>query len=107
MAKAKLNPVVEEISQSIGDLTFYTRNGKTFIRRKPVPKNPRTEIQQANRNAFGAAVALWRELPAAARESWNNYAKDKKHSGYNAFISENSRCLREGDPPVLTKKNRY
>ena len=41
MADVKINPIFEGFSKQIGDLVFVNTNGKTFVRRKGNPGNPR------------------------------------------------------------------
>ena len=42
MAKVTLMPGIERISGTIGDVTFFTRNGKTFMSKRSEPVLPKT-----------------------------------------------------------------
>ena len=59
MADVKINPVFEGFSRQIGDLVFVTLNGKTFVRRKGNPGNPKTLKQMGVRNSFSELVRDW------------------------------------------------
>lgn len=56
------------------------------LSRETTPGNPRTFLQQSNRNKFGDAMRAWQSLPSSEKEIWNNKAKYKKQTGHNLFI---------------------
>jgi hypothetical protein len=49
----------------------------------------------ACRKAFAALVAEWRAMGEDARKEWNERARGKNLSGFNAFISANMERMRE------------
>jgi len=53
-----------------------------------IPRNPRTEKQQANRQKFADAMADWKLLPDPEKESWREEAKGKPLYGSNLFVRE-------------------
>ena len=99
MADVNLNPVFENFRRKIGDLVFYTRKGDTFVRRKGMTRNPKTEAQMAVRNAFSSLVVDWRQMNGVMHRSWEHFAKGKKYSGYNAFLASNVE-RRKGNLPM-------
>jgi hypothetical protein len=88
MANVKLNPVFMGFSKSIGDITFFERNGKTFARRRSEPGGIPTTGQKDVRHGFKSAAADWSGLPASIKSVWNKKAHPA--TGYNAFIAENA-----------------
>ncbi len=52
------------------------------------PKNPQTELQQANRNKITSAVLAWQGLTSEEKVVYNKLAKGKNRSGYNLFCKE-------------------
>ena len=63
MARVNLMPGIESISGTIGDVTFFTRNGKTFMTKRSEPELPKkaTRAQKAQyrkRTMVNTCVAL-------------------------------------------------
>ncbi|GAH26597.1 unnamed protein product [marine sediment metagenome] len=80
-----------ESSGGIGKKIISQRRKKVkYAKKYSKPKNPRTEIQQENRNYITLANTEWKTggYSNLDKEAWNFYAriKDKNISGYNAFI---------------------
>lgn len=83
---------------SVGNITFYHRNGKCYWRTKPAPVFPGTMGQLEHQAVHLRALASWRLLPHQAQMQWSVYAKEvtahrppflkENHiSGYNLFVS--------------------
>jgi len=101
MADAKINPVFEGFSRKIGDLVFVHSNGKTFVRRKGNPGNPKTPKQMGVRNSLSELVIDWSSLNGIMHEGWKLWGKKKKMKGNNVFASENFQKQRTGVPIQL------
>ena len=101
MADVKINPVFEGFSKQIGDLVFVTSNGKTFVRRKGNPGNPKTLKQMGVRNSLSELVRDWSSLNGIMHEGWKQWAKKMKKKGNNVFVSENFQNQRTGLPIQL------
>jgi hypothetical protein len=71
----------------MGDMVFYRRYGKTYVRRRAKVNNPDTPAQRERRAAFRNAIKSWQGLGPAAKERWNSLAGARGRTGYNAFIS--------------------
>jgi hypothetical protein len=102
MAKPFFNPVLEGFSRSIGNLTFYRRNGETFTRRKSEPSGVASSAQQAVRTRFTYCADNWRELPSIIKKAWNKAAYPG--TGYNRFIGVNSSLYKEGETIRLSEE---
>ena len=50
------------------------------------PTNPRTVLQQANRNKFANAMSAWQALTTEQKKVWNDKAQKLPMRGYNLFI---------------------
>jgi hypothetical protein len=57
-----LSTTFGRITGRVGDVVAYGRNGKQIIRRYVVPRNPRTEKQQAQRRKFAIVQTSLRAL---------------------------------------------
>ena len=83
---------------SVGDVTFYHRDGVCFWRKRALPEYPGTPAQLQYLDLHRRALAAWRELPSDVQHSWNGFAAvvpshkppflpDHHISGYNLFVS--------------------
>lgn len=83
---------------SVGNLTFYHRNGQCYFRNKSLCKFPRTEGQTVTSEIHRRALAAWRTLEHDVQLRWNEYAKavpshrppfdNTTHiTGHNLFVS--------------------
>ncbi|MDH5680442.1 MAG: hypothetical protein OEZ36_02565 [Spirochaetota bacterium] len=66
-----------------------TSRGRMVIRRYKQPANPRTELQQLNRNAFREGLSRWTLHEKSHRKAyWDDVAAKKGfRDGYRAFMS--------------------
>jgi len=63
--------------------------GRVLVREKfYVPKNPQTELQQANRQKFAQAVAGWQALSQNEREQYKKAAVGFHLTGYNLYLRQ-------------------
>ena len=62
--------------------------GEVKYYREPyyIPKNPRTETQQANRQKLADGVLAWQSLTPEQKNQYNKNAIGKGMSGYNLFL---------------------
>ncbi len=83
---------------SVGNLTFYHRDGKCFVRKKASPAFPATQGQQDNAAIHRRAIQAWQSIPHEVQLQWGLYARDAEPhrppfdhsshiSGYNLFVS--------------------
>jgi hypothetical protein len=95
MAKVTLPLLGVEASGTIGDSVVFGRyKGINYARQHTVPANPRTAAQVAQRNFFKIFASLWRKLPGAAANAWDDAAKGTVLSGFNLFTRRNSVSLK-------------
>ncbi len=102
MANFTLNPVFTGVRRSIGDLTFYSLNGKTHTRLKPGKPYRYTEGRKEHTQAFSDTVDEWRSLPESARGAWDVYGDKKNCRGYNMFIKNNINLIKKSEAVKLT-----
>ncbi len=98
MAKVKLHPYLRTAHGGLDGLVLYRRYGKIYIKRRTIPKNPRTEPQVKCRGNFGGGVKAWQVLPEEEKNIYRERAKRKRKSGYNLFMSEYLRGIAPGSP---------
>ena len=98
MPKFHPTPIIQDCWSSIGNITFFHRNGQCFYKRKINPIFPGTPAQLDQAQVHHRAILAWQHLPHSVQLQWNLYAKsvpshrppyDKNHhiSGYNLFVS--------------------
>jgi hypothetical protein len=59
-----------------------------FLLRHFIPKNPRTEEQQANRQKYADGIVAWQALTTIQKEVYNKRSQGKKMTGFNLFLRE-------------------
>lgn len=98
MPKFHPTPLIQDCWSSIGNITFFHRNGQCFYKRKIKPVFPGTPAQLDQAQVHHRAILAWQRQPHAVQLHWNHYAKsvpshrppyDNNHhiSGYNLFVS--------------------
>ncbi len=88
-----------KFSGTIDKMTAVERNGVNFLRKHVVPHNPRTPLQQGNRNHFAEGVEAWRSLRESQRHFYNGIAK--RTSGYNLFLGKWMESHARGEEPTV------
>ena len=65
-------------------------NGKVKVikTRYHIPKDNKTEVQLAQRQAVRDGVLAWQSLTNSQKLVYNERAKGEAHSGYNIFMKE-------------------
>ena len=61
-------------SGSMGGTTYSRNAFGAYIKRKSIPVNPSTALQNAVRANFSEIAARWSQLTAAQRSAWQTYA---------------------------------
>ena len=98
MPKFHPTALIEDCWSSIGNITFFHRNGQCFYKRKINPVFPGTPAQLDQQQVHHRAILAWQHLPHNVQLQWNRYAisvpshrppYDNNHhiSGYNLFVS--------------------
>lgn len=110
---AKFRPILGQIIKSIAGITF-TQNGNqgAAIRQRPKPPTQYVEAQTKNRARIGYLSRAWRDLTAAQKQLWKDYAATHPItdgfgdplilSGSNWYTSLNTTALKNGDAAVLS-----
>lgn len=88
----------EDCYGSVGDVTFYHRDGKCYYRKRSCPEFTGTMLQMDHLSVHLRALEAWRQQPQEVQDVWNALAVgvvshrppfDGKSgiSGYNMFVS--------------------
>ena len=103
---ALFQPILGNLSGSIGGSTWANNKGGPYVRRRTVPTNPTTLRQTAVRSYLGTLSAMWQDLTSSQRSGWNIYALNHpvtnrqgvsiNLSGMSWFVGLNSRLLDVG-----------
>lgn len=83
---------------SVGDITFFHRDGVCYWKKKPYTEFAGTPAQLDQAELHHRAIESWRALDPAVQSVWNEYAlavpshrppfrPDHHISGYNLFVS--------------------
>ena len=86
------------ISGRVGDKVYVNSRFGQIVRPYVPPRNPKSEAQQANRQAFGALASQWRGLAPEARFAWAAATlRDRTGiSGYSYFMKLNAARIHIG-----------
>ena len=98
MPKFHPTPLIQDCWSSIGNITFFHRDGKCFYKRKPYTAFRGTAAQLDQAQVHHRAILAWQHQPHSVQLQWNHYATsvpshrppyDNNHhiSGYNLFVS--------------------
>ena len=98
MPKYMPNSRFSDCWSSVGEVTFFHRDGVCFWRKRAHPVFPGTMAQMERKTVHLRALEAWRGLAADVQEKWNSLAvpvvshrppfrKDHHISGYNLFVS--------------------
>ncbi|MBO7110640.1 MAG: hypothetical protein J6W18_01685 [Bacteroidaceae bacterium] len=98
MPKFHPTPIIQDCWSSIGNITFYHRNGQCFYKRKPYTQYRGTAAQLDQAQVHHRAILAWQQLTHSVQLQWRELAKsvpshrppydDNHHiSGYNLFVS--------------------
>ena len=98
MPKFKPTPIIQDCWSSIGNITFFHRNGQCFYKRKPYTEYRGTAAQLDQALIHHRAILAWQQLQHTVQLEWRKLAKsvpshrppyDNQHhiSGYNLFVS--------------------
>ncbi len=98
MPKFYPNQLISDCWSSVGNITFYHRNGACYWKTKPQPVFPGTAAQLRQLDVHKRALAAWSGIPDTDKHLWNDMAKpvlshrppfgiDGRVSGYNLFVS--------------------
>ena len=98
MPKYHPTAIIQDCWSSIGNITFYHRNGQCFWRRKSQATFAGTPAQLDQAEIHRRAILAWQQLQHSVQLQWRELAKsvpshrppydDVHHiSGYNLFVS--------------------
>ena len=98
MPEFRPNTRFSDCWSSVGDVTFYHRNGRCYWRSRSRCRFKGTPEQMRTANVHRRALAAWRKLPHAVQLQWNEFASEvpphkppfdgRGHiTGHNLFVS--------------------
>lgn len=98
MPKFHPTPIIQDCWSSIGDITFYHRNGQCYRKHKPKPSFNHTPARLDQAQVHHRAIFAWPQLQHSVQLEWRELAHcvpshrppydDKHHiSGFNLFAS--------------------
>lgn len=98
MPKFRPTTLIQDCWSSIGNITFFHRNGQCYYKRKPYTQYRGTFAQLEQAQIHHRAILAWQKLPHSIQLQWRELALsvpshrppyDNRHhiSGYNLFVS--------------------
>lgn len=84
--KITYSPLVASASGTTANAVAASWKGINYIRMHVIPHNPKTDAQQAVRDALTRCVTLWRSLSTEIKFWLNSYGVDYRMSGFNIFM---------------------
>lgn len=90
MVKTRKPLLAHQASGSIADvLNFSNWKGRSTVRKKPKPRDPKTRLQLSTRAMMRFLGNAWSIIPTANRETWEPQARADNVSTYNAYLKAN------------------
>ena len=102
MAKITFDPLVQSISNGLGNFVYATRDDKGYIRKRPRKAAWVTPSQTRHRQLFGSAAGAWKAVSDAIRKSWTLQRTSAGVNEFNIFMAQNMPRLKSGEPMILT-----
>ncbi len=92
------NQLISDCWSSMGNVTFYHRNGMCYWKTKPQPVFPGTAAQLQQLDVHRRALAAWRGVSDEKKSLWRSFARsvlshrppytmDHHITGHNLFVS--------------------
>lgn len=104
MARIQFSELVTDIRGSVGNSVFQGNAQGTFLRKRAIPRNPSSSLQQTSRAKFAHLSGRWALLNSDQRQAWINSSLDfpfqnslgqtKYRTGFQLFIYINSGFLK-------------
>lgn len=63
------------------------QRGTQYCKRWSEPQKKQSEAQKLRRNTFKTGVIAWKNIQPAEKQAWNEIAKKRAITGWNAFIA--------------------
>lgn len=83
---------------TIGDsMTFQKRGRGHFARQKPIPADPKSPAQLAQRQRYKDAVAAWHALSPEEKEAWRGVCPGL--TAYQCFMNSELKYVEPAPPP--------
>jgi len=103
MAKVTYNALIKDVRCRLDNVVFSKWKDTSYVKPYKKPSNPNSPEQMRVRNAFSRLVKNWTEGDRLLRGGWENHAKGRNMTGYNAFIGANTELQKNGEPIELFK----
>jgi len=81
-------------------LTYATWKGRSYVRQRVIPANPKTSSQTGIRAMFGYVAAAWAGIAALSKATWDAAAVARGISAFNAYASQCMTDWQNGLAPI-------
>jgi len=85
-----------------GSAVFSRWKGRTYVRTKVTPANPKTALQVSNREMLAFLAQRWKTISDANQTTWYELALQRQVSPYHAYIALNLDRWRQFTAPSKT-----
>ena len=72
-----------------GILTFGKTKGRSYLKKRSVPSQPKTPLQRSNRAAVEQLTKRWNEVAPTYEEDWHQLALELDLTPYHAYLKTN------------------
>ncbi|MEQ1821691.1 MAG: hypothetical protein ABL949_04210 [Fimbriimonadaceae bacterium] len=104
MAKAELSVLLDDLRGKAGNVVFCGSRDGVVVKKRSIPKNPRTPAQMAARENLRKATQIFRSYTPTQVQGWKNYAGGINHhnpvngvaytpTAINAFVTLATKLL--------------
>lgn len=87
--KVQFSVVFSGASGKAGDVVASRWKGRSYVRRRVIPANPRSTLQTTQRNFLAKIVGWWHDLKVLLKDSCDELGATWSVSGFNAFVARN------------------
>lgn len=105
MAKIKLDTMLEEVSNRLGNVVYSEWKGIKYAKKYVKAKDANSAAQGVVRGSFKRTINLWKLLPSPVKSAWNVHVKGRPLTGYNLFFMANFNRVKNGELLELSRGN--
>jgi len=96
MALVTFSPIISDIRNAAGNAVFSRWKGRSYIRERVIPANPRSAAQTTQRQYLAKVVGWWHDLKTVIKDCCDTLGAEYQISGFNAFTARNVKDMADG-----------
>ncbi len=96
MATVRFSPLISSMSGSTANVVFSVWKGRSYVRERVIPANPRSDDQVQQRNYMSKCVGWWHDMKAILKVACDELGATWSVSGFNAFVARDLKDMADG-----------